>query len=308
MAGLILLAGLAYLRSERGPHSRRHGLGLGRERVAVLYLSGEIDSAEGTVHWLRHLGEEVRGVKAIVLALDSPGGAVAPSQEICQAIGRLRQEKGIKVVASLGNLAASGAYYVASACDEIVANPGTVTGSIGVIMDAVQVQSLLKKIGAKVEVIKSGEFKDAGSPFRDMTGRDRAVFQSAIDDVYAQFVEDVARHRRQPLAEALASRLGRPASSLRDAELRTYVRALADGRIYTGRQAWKLGLVDSLGGLQDAVDEAASLAGLRDPEVITPRASRSLAEMITGMSGAQWTSLLRGSLLGSPPGLRYLWR
>lgn len=286
----------------------RRDIHLGPDRVAVLPLYGEIESADSTVRWLRHFAEEVNGVKAIVIAEDTPGGGVAPSQEICQEIDRVRKDDGIKVVAAMGNMAASGGYYVASACDEIVADPGTVTGSIGVIMESFQVKSLLDKVGAKFQVIKSGEFKDAGSPYREMTDRERKVFQSTINDVYEQFVEDVAAGRRGALADAMARSSGRKADSFKDPEIKAYVKSLADGRIYTGRQAYDLGLVDSLGGLQDAIDEAGNLAGLKNPQVVTLREEKSFAEMMTGMNKTEWGAFIRETILGRAPRLSFLYR
>jgi protease-4 len=308
VAGALLVAPVVNKKMHGEASKLRHSLDFGPQRVAVLPLNGEIVSAEDTVRWLRHFGEDVNGVKAIVIAEDTPGGGVAPSQEIYQEISRLRKDDGIKVVAAMGNMAASGGYYVASACDEIVADPGTVTGSIGVIMDSFQVEKLLEKVGAKSVVIKSGEFKDAGSPFREMTPRERSLFQATIDDVYDQFVDDVAVGRHDALAEAMARRSGRKADAYKDSEIKAYVKSLADGRIYTGRQAYDLGLVDTLGGLQDAIEEAGNLANLKDPQVVTMREQKSFAEMMTGMNRNAWGAFLRETLMGSAPRLSYLLR
>lgn len=287
--------------------SVRKKLDLGPGRIAILPIYGEIADSGWTVRWLKRYGEDVRGVKAVVLDLDTPGGGVAPSQEICQAINHLR-DSGVVVVASMGSMAASGGYYVASACDEIVANPGTITGSIGVIMETVHAEELLKKVGAKFETIKSGEFKDSGSPYRAMTPKERALFQAAIDDVWDQFVTAVAEGRHDPLAAVLAKRTGQEADKLTDAQVKAFAKSLADGRIYTGRQALQLGLVDSLGGLEDAIDRAADLAGLDDPEVITIKESRSFAEVFTGMSKQDWKALARSALSAEGPSLKFLYR
>jgi len=310
LALLFVLAGVSALRqrARTGDVMRGGRLDFWPGRVAVLPINGEITGAEATVRALRRFGEEAGGVKAIVLSLDTPGGAVAPSQEICREIERLRKDDGIKVVAAMGSMAASGGYYIACSCDEIMADPGTVTGSIGVIMEAFEAHALLEKLGVTSEVVKSAEFKDAGSPFRAMDARDRAVFQGAVNDVYDQFVGDVASDRRAPLARALALRTGRKASSFSDSEIKAYVKSLADGRIYTGRQAYRLGLVDSLGGLEDAVTEAANLAGLKNPQVVTLREPRSFAEALTGMNHTQWSAFLRETLLGTAPRLSYLLR
>ena len=280
---------------------------LGPARVAVLPLNGEIQDSDFTIRWLKRFGHDVRGVKAIVLALDTPGGGVAPSQEICQEIYRLRDD-GVVVVAAMGNMAASGGYYVAAACDEIVADPGTVTGSIGVIMESYHAEKLLDKVGVKFETIKSGEFKDSGSFSRPMLPRERALFQAAINDVYDQFVEAVAEGRHDAFASVLAHRSGRKSDSFSEAEVKAYAKSLADGRIYTGRQALDLGLVDTLGGLQDAVDRAGELAGIHDPEVVTYRQNRSLSEWMTGMSRAEMKAWVRQSIDGQGPAMSFLLR
>jgi protease-4 len=310
--GLLAIALLSALPWAR--HKLRSGAGeLGRDldlgpgRIAVLPVSGEIMDAAWTVQWLKRFGYDVRGVKAIVLALDTPGGGVAPSQEICQQIWRLRDD-GVTVVAAMGSLAASGGYYIASACDEIVANPGTITGSIGVIMETVHVEGLLKKVGAQFETIKSGEFKDSGSPFRPLGVRERSLFQGAIDDVHGQFVDAVVEGRRGPLADAMARKDGGKPEDYSDAEVRKFAARLADGRIYTGRQAQELGLVDQLGGLEEAIDRAAELAGLEDPSVITYREPRSIAEWMTGMSRADMKTWVREAVMGRGPALNYLLR
>ena len=284
-----------------------HDLDLGPARIAVLPLDGEIQSSEWTVRWLKRFGQEVRGVKAIVIALDTPGGGVAPSQEICQAIYSLRDD-GVVVVASMGSLAASGGYYVASACDEIVADPGTVTGSIGVIMETMHVEKLLAKVGAQFETIKSGEFKDSGSPYRAMVPRERALFQSAINDVYDQFVDAVAQGRHDAFADVLARQTGRKAAAFSDAEIKAYTKKLADGRIYTGRQALDLGLVDTLGGMDDAIARAADLAGIKDPQVITYREPKSIAEWMTGMSKTDMKAWVKQAFLSEGPRLNFLLR
>jgi protease-4 len=207
-------------------------------RVGVVDVHGVITDSDDIVEALRTF-EHAPSVKAVVVRIDSPGGGVAPSQEIYDAILKLRASK--PVVGSLGGVAASGGYYVASACDAIVANPGTLTGSIGVIMEMGNVQDLLQKIGIEAEVLKAGRYKDMGSPVRPLTDEERAIFQQMIDSVHAQFIAAVAGGRKMDEAK---------------------VRALADGRVYSGEQARALGLVDRLGGLQDAVDLAAERGGI----------------------------------------------
>ncbi|MBI3768054.1 MAG: signal peptide peptidase SppA [Deltaproteobacteria bacterium] len=207
-------------------------------RVGVVEVTGVIATSDDVVEALRSF-EHAPSVKAVVVRVDSPGGGVAASQEIYHAIRELRAKK--PVVASLGGVAASGGYYVASACDAIVANPGSLTGSIGVIMEMGNVQELLQKIGVQAEVLKAGTYKDMGSPVRPLTDDERAIFQHMIDSVHTQFITAVADGRKMDEAK---------------------VRALADGRIYSGEQAHELGLVDSLGGFQDAIATAAERGGI----------------------------------------------
>jgi protease-4 len=219
-------------------------------------------------------------VKAIVLRIDSPGGAVAPSQEIFAEVERAARKK--PVVASMGAVAASGGYYVASPCKAIFANPGTVTGSIGVIMNLANMEKLLDKIGWSPVVIKSGKFKDAGSPFRPMSGEEKQYLQDVSDDIHGQFIEDVARARKMA-PEA--------------------IRRLADGRIFTGREAVKLHLVDKLGGLRDAVEAAAKMGGMApDPRVVEDKESHGLLKWLF----EEKTSLIPGSA-GLATGYYYLW-
>ena len=310
VAGLALLAGAVAWLNHGGASSEpawARNLDWAPGRVAVLPLDGEISQSAWTIRWLKRFGHDVRGVKAIVISLDTPGGGVAPSQEIYEAINRLRDDN-IVVVAAMGSMATSGGYYVASACDEIVADPGTVTGSIGVIMQTVHVEKLLAKVGAQFETIKSGEFKDSGSFSRPMLPKERALFQNAIDDVYDQFVDAVVEGRHDALAAVLARQSGRKAESYSDAELKAYVKTLADGRIYTGRQALKLGLVDSLGGVDDAIDRAADLAGLKHPQVVTYREPKSLAQWMTGISKTEFKAWMQQAFMGEGPSLSYLYR
>lgn len=232
---LVFLAAFALTYGTEGRLSSALAL---EGRVGVVELHGVINDSDDIVEALRAY-EHASSVKAVVLRIDSPGGGVAPSQEIYNAVLKLRTAK--PVVASLGGVAASGGYYVASACDAIVANPGTLTGSIGVIMEMGNVQDLLQKIGVQAEILKAGEYKDMGSPVRPLTDQERVIFQQMIDSVHTQFITAVAGGRKM------------------DADK---VRSLADGRIYSGEQAHALGLVDGLGGLQDAIDLAAKRGGI----------------------------------------------
>ena len=177
-------------------------------------------------------------IVAVVLRIDSPGGGVAASQEIYDAVIELKKTK--KVVASMGSIAASGGLLVACAADKIVANPGTITGSISAIMQFANFEELLKKVGVKSSVVKSGQYKDIGSPFRDMTPEEKVIVQDLVDDIYNQFVDVIVKDRKLP---------------------REKVIELADGRVFSGRKAKELGLVDALGDMASAAKLASKLAG-----------------------------------------------
>jgi protease IV len=210
-----------------------------KEKIGVLPVEGAIAESDALVAQLVDFRKD-RRIKVIILRVNSPGGGVGPSQEIYREIRKTKDTK--KVVASLGSLAASGGYYVASAADKIVANPGTLAGSIGVIMEFVQVEDLLKKIGVSVEVLKTGEFKDIGSFHRKLSERDREMIRTLVFDVQRQFVDAVAQGRNLPVEK---------------------VREIADGRILSGAQCKDLGLVDQLGNFEDAVELAKTLAGIK---------------------------------------------
>ena len=245
------------------------------ESVGIVEVKGLLLDSKETIKQL-HDFRDNQNIKAVVLRIDSPGGVVGPSQEIYEEVKKLTAKK--KVVASMGSLAASGGYYIAVPTNMIFANPGTVTGSIGVLMKLSNIEGLQGKIGLKTFVLKSGKFKDAGSPLRPMTGEERAVMQGVIDSMHGQFIRAVAEGRRLPLET---------------------VTGLADGRIYSGEQALKLKLVDKLGNLQDAVAEAGKMAGIKgEPEVIYPPEKKSflrdlLIEEVVGSIGG---------LVGREPG------
>jgi len=223
----------------------------------VVDIKGVITSSRGIVEQIERLKEN-NDVKAIILRINSPGGGVGPSQEIYREVLRAKEKK--KIIASMESVAASGGYYVACASDVIVANPGTITGSIGVVMEFSNVEDLLKKIGLRSYVIKSGKHKDIGSPLRNMTSEEKAILQGVIDSVHDQFVRAVAEGR--------------------DMEERR-VRQIADGRIFSGEQAKDLGLVDRLGSLQDAIEIAAEMIGIEGkPVVIYPKRKLSLYELL----------------------------
>jgi protease IV len=219
----------------------------GKDGVAIVRVEGPILDSFQTVQELKNFSEDPL-VKAIVVRIDSPGGGVAPSQEIYNAVKRVRKEKNKTVIASMGTVAASGGYYIAVATDRILANPGTLTGSIGVIMQLANFQELLQKIGVQNMVVKSGKFKDIGSPFRPMQEEDRQVLQLVMDDVHRQFIDAVAEGRSLDLAE---------------------VEQLADGRVFTGQQAKSILLIDDIGDLHDAIKLAGELGGIEgEPRVM----------------------------------------
>lgn len=229
------------------------------DRVGLIRIEGVILDSQSTIGELKRFGENP-SVKAIVLRIDSPGGGVVPSQEIHDAVQRVRNKNNKAVIASMGSVAASGGYYIAVATDRIMANSGTLTGSIGVIMEMANVEGLLKKIGVEGVVIKSGRFKDVGSPLRKMSDEEHELLQSVMDDVHRQFIEAVAAGRGLDV---------------------TVVQALADGRIFTGRQAKDSKLVDELGDLEAAIQLAADVAGIKGvPKVIEPRRRFSFRELI----------------------------
>jgi protease IV len=214
-------------------------------------------------------------VKAIVFRIESPGGGVSPSQELYREIQRTAEKK--PVVASMGSVAASGGYYIASGVQKIYANPGTITGSIGVIAQFTNFEELFKKIGFRMEVVKSGAFKDVGNPGRAMTTEEREYLQKLLDSVHQQFVRDVARGRRMPEEK---------------------VREIADGRIFTGEQAKEMGLVDELGGLNDAVDAAGKMAGITgEPKLVYPEKKKvSLLDYLLDRSAETVAERIKESL------------
>jgi len=242
----------------------------GGVKVAVVEVNGIIgvglDRGADADSLVRTLGEyrDDPSVAAVVLRINSPGGVVAPTQEIFSAVDRVRAA-GKPVVASLGAVAASGGYYVAVAANRIFANPGTLTGSIGVIMQLANVEGLLKKVGVDYVIVKAGTYKDIGNFARAMRAEERQVLQALLDDVYAQFVTAVAARRGLD---------------------RKTVLGFADGRIYSGQQARALKMIDEVGGLEDAIEAAGKLAGIAGkPKVIYPRRRFSLRDLLSNRLG-----------------------
>ena len=247
---ILIIILVTYQSLRRSSHSIK--ISSGGAKVAVVELLGPIYEAKKIVHQFQQYKKQ-KSIKAIVFRIDSPGGGVATAQEIYEAVKEVR-DSGKPVVASFGSVAASGGYYVACGADTIMANPGTTTGSIGVIAEFLNFQGLFKKIGIHVDVIKSGRFKDTGSSHRPLTPSDRRYLQNWVDDAYDQFVTVVANER--------------------DLSKRATLR-LADGRVFTGRQARNNGLVDLLGDYEDAIRLAADMASIEGkPTVVKIRPRR----------------------------------
>lgn len=243
-------------------------------KVGVIPIIGAIEDSTTILRQLTTFTKD-KSIKAIILRIDSPGGGVGPSQEIYREVRRTRETK--KVIVSLGGTAASGGYYIASAGDKIVANPGTITGSIGVIMQFYQYKELAEKIGFRREVIKSGEFKDIGNPHRDLTEKDKEILDAVISDIQSQFVNDVATGRQLSPEKVME---------------------IADGRIFTGAMAKEWGLVDQLGNFQDAVILAKEMAGIEgDVNLVYPQRKKlRLLDIILGEATNSMSQIIRDSM------------
>jgi protease-4 len=261
---LFAFVGLAWY-AFQGDRGASFGAG---PRVGVVEVTGVITDSKKTLKELRDFAE-ADSIKAIVVRIDSPGGSVGPSQEIYEAVRKLHDKK--HVVISMGSIAASGGFYIACGGEKIYANPGTLTGSIGVIFTFYNVQGLLKWAGIQVSPLTAGKMKDAGNPYREMSADERAYFRGVLDDVHEQFIQAVADGRGMTLDQ---------------------VKPIADGRVFTGRQAKELKLVDAMGGLEDAVAEAGRMGGIKgQPKMEYPRKEKRLfAELF----GEETETLLRG--------------
>jgi protease-4 len=282
LAALAIYVGVAILfvaALSMGPGPTGGGGAVFGARVAIVELEGTIIDVDDLLRELKAHRDNPQ-IKAVVLRINSPGGVVGPTQELHAAVLRLR-ESGKPVVASLGAVAASGGYYVAVAADKIYANPGTLTGSIGVIFQLANLDSLMKKVGVDYVVVKAGRYKDIGNIARAMTPEERLVLQSLLDDVHAQFISAVAAGRKLDRARVLG---------------------FADGRIVSGAQAKDLSMIDALGGLEEALDGAATLAGLpRPPKVVGPRRRLSIMELLRNQVDLRsWTGVSPLSLLKTP--------
>ncbi len=230
------------------------------EKVAVIDIGGIISKSDSYIK-LIHTYRDDPNVKAIVLRINTPGGSVAPVQEIYRELTKLDKP----IVASMGSTAASGGYYIACVADTIFANPGTLTGSIGVIMQFTKMKGLYEKVGLEQQVVKSGQFKDSGSIFRDLSDEEIAILQETVDDVYNQFVDAISESRVDHLT-------------------RDEITKLADGRIFSGNQALTHKLVDKLGNLQDAILIAGELGNIEGtPRIVRRQRKPSLLEQIIGI-------------------------
>ena len=270
---LLALVGISSITSEWVQQGTKN-------RIGIVDITGLITDSQYITNQVKKFRQDKR-IRGIILRIDSPGGAVGPSQEIYDEVLKTR-ESGKTIYASMGALAASGGYYIASAAEKIFANPGTLTGSIGVIMVFSNAKGLMEKIGLQPEIVKAGEYKDIGSPARAMTQKERNLLQSVVTDVHQQFIEAVASGRDISVAE---------------------VTKIADGRILTGRQAYSLNLVDQMGGLQVSIDQLAHKVGIiGSPKIIreTPR---------VGFLDWVLKSTVNQSLINrsSIPSLQYTW-
>ena len=271
---LLALVGISSITSEWVQQGTKN-------RIGIVDIRGLITDSQYITNQVKKFRQDKR-IRGIILRIDSPGGAVGPSQEIYGEVLKTR-ESGKTIYASMGALAASGGYYIASAAEKIFANPGTLTGSIGVIMAFSNAKGLMEKIGLQPEIIKAGEYKDIGSPARAMTQKERNLLQSVVTDVHQQFIEAVASGRDISIAE---------------------VTKIADGRILTGRQAYSLNLVDQIGGLQVSIDQLAHKVGIiGSPKIIKETPRVGFLDWVLKSTGNQ--SLINQS---SIPSLQYTWR
>ncbi len=255
-------------------------------KIAVISLSGTISGAGSTLFFGSTITSELVGeqldkaekdmaVKAVVLRIESPGGAVAPCQEILEQIDKVKQKK--PIVVSMGNMAASGGYYISAKANKIVALPGTLTGSIGVISEVPNVKGLYEKLGIEMQTFKSGKYKDMYSGLRELTPEEKEIMQQMTDEYYEQFVGLVAEGRGLSQDE---------------------VRNLATGQLYTGAQAKELGLVDELGGLDTAIGLAAQLANVETWQVEYYKPKPTLLESLLGMNLGSLVEAVQLKFLG----------
>jgi protease-4 len=279
LVSVILLNGYRALTSDADVfHSR--------EKIGIVSIRGVISSSQEATEQIDEFGKD-NSIKALVLRIDSPGGGVAAAQEIYAAVKRIKKNK--IVVASLGSVAASGGYMIACAADKIVANPGTITGSISAIMYFANAEDLLKKIGLKPSVIKSGKYKDIGSPTRGMSDEEKQILQGLVDDIYFQFIDLVAQDRKIPHEE---------------------VKILADGRVFSGRQALLHKLIDVLGDRSFAIQLAGKMAGIKGtPDVVYPKKKDvTFLDFILQNTAASFAAAIKDNIGTIPQGLNLMYK
>jgi protease-4 len=286
LAAFFLLISLMVWGTMRSIGGDSAGFGLNSNSIAVIDLTGVILSPETVNSQLRKFGDDP-SVKAILLHINSPGGGAAASQEIYHEVVRVRQEKHKKIVASIESVGASGAYYIASGCDKIYANDASVVGSIGVIMEWTNYGDLLRWAKLKSVVIHAGELKDAGDPSRDLTPKEEAYFQSLVDNMYGQFVHDVAT--------------GRHTSDDK-------IRPLATGQVWTGEQSLPLGLIDKVGGYRVALLDTAKDVGISgEPTVVRPVKKKAGLLSLLADDGEDLFPN-PSQLLDRAPGFYFVWK
>jgi protease-4 len=285
-AGVVLLVSfMAWITIRSATGTAAIDLG-GGSRIAVIEINGVIMSADDIDPQLRKFGDD-SSVKAIILHINSPGGGAAASQEVYHEVLRVRKEKHKKIIASVESVGASGAYYIASACDKIYANDASVVGSIGVIMEWTNYGDLMHWAKLKSVSIHAGELKDAGDPSRDITPKEQAYFQSLVDNMYGQFVHDVATGRHTTDNK---------------------IRPLATGQVWTGEQALPLGLIDKVGGFRDALIDTARSVGISgEPSIVRPpKNKRGLLALLNGDVDDLFTN--PSQLLNHAPGFYFMWK
>jgi protease-4 len=289
LAGVVILLTLmvwGIVKSVSGDSSATTIDGLGGSRIGVIDIDGTILDADKIDTQIRKFGDD-SSVKAIILHINSPGGGAAASQEIYNEVLRVRHEKNKKIIASVESVGASGAYYIASGCDKIYANDASVVGSIGVIMEWTNYGDLLKWAKMKNVVIHAGTLKDAGDPTRDMTPQEEAYFQSVVDNMYGQFIHDVAAGRHTTDDK---------------------IRPLATGQVWTGQQSLPLGLIDKIGGFRVALMDTASSVGISgEPTIERPAADKKgLLALLSDDSTDLFPN--PSKLLDQAPGFYFMWR
>jgi protease-4 len=263
-------------------------VGLG-DKIGILEVEGVIGDGSGYDARSREIIDTLRSwekddsIRGIVVRINSPGGTVGATQEIYQQIIDYKNTTKRPVVASMGDVAASGGFYTAMACEEIYANSGTLTGSIGVLLRFLNYQELTDKVGLQFNVVKSGQFKDIGSPSRPMTEEEKALLQGMVDNVQEQFESAVTQGREETIRNIIADQKQKPKSEVTDEELEAYVKQYADGRIFSGAQAFDLGMVDSIGTMQSAIDRVKTRAGIKgEPKLVFSHRPKGLLEMLSG--------------------------